>query len=357
MTIREAAAVDGPVLADFFLETPVRAGTEFVLDRRPDFQALLRLRGESRTFVAVDDARVVGTITALWHDVDDGGRSLRIGEIADLRIAPSARGGPAAARLIGSLRAVFADAGVDWVTALIGEHNAAAAGLVGGRAGLPRLTRIARYASAHLPAFAVPRRAAIDGVTVRSARPDDAPALAAFVARVTTPRPFAPSTAFPWPDPSGQHRVWVAERRDRRLIGALAVWDGASVRAIRIVRYSAADQVLRAVTALAGLAGLAVPLPAPGGTLGTWASRWCGVEGGATDVAGMLVGQALRDAAGARRHVVQMNHAEDDPLRAALRWLPHSVYWTGVFAAPLTDRGRAMRLDGRAMCFADLALV
>lgn len=88
-----------------------------------------------------------------------------------------------------------------------------------------------------------------------------------------------------------------------------------------------------------------------------WASRWCGVDGGDPAVAGALVRAALRDGALARRHVLQMNHAEDDPLRAALRWVPHSVYWTGVFAAALTDRGRATNLERRAMCFADLALV
>src|SRR6185437_4977109 len=72
ISVREATPEDGRALIDFLRMTPLSAGTEFVLDRSPDFSALLRLRGTSRTFLAVSHERLAGTVTALWHDARDG---------------------------------------------------------------------------------------------------------------------------------------------------------------------------------------------------------------------------------------------------------------------------------------------
>jgi hypothetical protein len=357
MNIREADEADGPALVQFFLETPMRAGTEFVLDRSPDFRALLRLRGRFRTFVAFAGDRVAGTITTLWHERLCGELSLYVGEIADLRVARWARGGQLTARLLTVARDAFASERTDWIVCLIGENNRDALGLVRGKAGFPALRPLGRYASTHYPAFRVPAARNGRGVHVRTAGGADAQLLADLVAALTFARSFSPPDPFPWPDPEAQHRGWIAMNADARPIGALVVWDGMPVRRIRVVRYGGSDHALRAVMALAALAGVATALPPPGGALRLWASRWFGVVGADPLVARALVRAAVRAAALRGQHVLQINLAEDDPLLRALPSLPHSVYWTWVYACQFGTSGDATLPDRHRMCFADLALV
>lgn len=357
MIVREACPEDGPALVRFFLETPMRAGTEFVFDRSPDFAALLRLRGRHRTFVALSGESVAGSVTTLWHEGYVGDKALCVGEIADLRVAAWARGGTLTARLLAVARDAFVSERTDWVVCLIGENNQDAVRLVAGKAGFPPLRPLARYASAHFPAFRVPAAAKRGGVQVRTAGPEDAELLMDLVRELSIRRPFSPPNPFPWPDPTGQHRGWIASSADGRPLGALITWDGMSVRRIRVVRYSAADQLFRAAMAAAALAGVARALPAPGGPMRLWASRWFGVVGSDARAARVLVRTALRAAALAGQHVLQINLAEDDPLFCALPALPHSVYWTKVYACPMVIPDDATPRNGSRMCFADLALV
>ena len=142
-----------------------------------------------------------------------------------------------------------------------------------------------------------------------------------------------------------------------RPVGAVVIWDGMSVRRIRVVRYSMADHLFRAGMMLAALVGAATAPPAPGGVLRLWASRWFGVVGSDARAARVLVRTALHTAALAGQHVLQINLAEDDPLFRALPVLPHSVYWTRVYACPFGVPGDAALLHGSRMCFADVALV
>jgi len=357
MIIREAGPDDGPTLVRFFLETPMRAGTEFVFDRSPDFEALLRLRGRHRTFVALSGQTIAGSITALWHEGYDGDRALRVGEIIDLRVATWARGGTLTARLLAAAREAFSSERTDWVVCLIGEHNRDAIGLVAGKAGFPPMKPMARYASVHFPAFRVPAVAKRGGVHVRAAGPKDAELLMGLARELDAPRPFRPPHPFTWPDPAGQHQGWIAVSAEGRPLGALITWDGMSMRRIRVVRYSAADQLFRAAMAVASRVGAAQALPSPGGSMRLWASRWFGVVESNARAARVLVRTALRAAALAGQHVLQINLAEDDPLRRALPALPHSVYWTMVYACPMEAPGAVTLHDDGRMCFADLALV
>jgi hypothetical protein len=357
MIIREAGPDDGPTLVRFFLETPMRAGTEFVFDRSPDFGALLRLRGRHRTFVALSGQTIAGSITALWHEGYDGDRTLRVGEIIDLRVATWARGGTLTARLLAAARDAFSSERTDWVVCLIGENNRDALGLVAGKAGFPPMRPLARYASAHFPAFRLPAAAKRGGVHVRTAGPQDAELLMGLAEELDARRPFRPPHPFPWPDPTGQHQGWIAVSAEGRPLGALITWDGMSVRRIRVVRYSVADQLFRVAMAVAARVGAAQALPAPGGPIRLWASRWFGVVESNARAARMLVRTALRAASLAGQHVLQVNLAEDDPLCRTLPALPHSVYSTIVYACPIGAGGEATLLDDGAMCFADLALV
>ena len=351
--VREAGPGDGRALVDFLLRTPLRAGTEFVLDRSPDFTALLRLRGESRTFLAYAGSALAGTATALWHDVPNGRGSVRVGEVVDLRVAEWARGGPAAARVLRAVHDAFGAAGVDWAVSLIGDRNAAAAPLVHGKAGLPALRRLARYASVHFIACRLPAPRWPSGIAIREAARGDAAAVRDLMEETFAER-RASRPPLPWPDPAGMHRAWVALDTSGRPWGVLILWDGVGVRRIRVTRYRGVDHLFRAGVALAAGLGLAAPLPAPGDVLRLWASRWFGVRGDRRDVARALVQAALRCAAREGLHVVQINLREGDPLLGALPLAPRSCYWSTLYGCQL---GGSDDRAPEATYHADVALV
>jgi hypothetical protein len=351
---------DGDALASLFLEAPVEAGTAFVFDRRPDFFALLRMRGESRTFVAMDGARVVGAATALWHDARDGVQVVRVGEVADLRVAHSARGGRAAWRLLGAVREAFESAGVGWVSCLIGDRNESVVPLVHARAGFPRLVPLSRYASVHYVAWRTPAPSRERGVRVRAARPGDRAALRElFAASRGAPR-WAPLDGPAWPDCERPSIAWLAESGDAtsgaRVEGALLLWDADAVRRLRVVRYGGADLLLRAATAIASPLGLAARLPAPGGVVAMWCSRALAAREARPGVVRALVRTALRTATEAGCHVVQMNMEARDPLLAMLPAYPRSTYWSTLYGAPFGPMARAAPARGEVF-YADVALV
>ena len=354
IAVREARPEDGPALAALLLANPLRAGTAFVLDRSPDFFALLGLRGRFRTFVATLGGRIVGTASAIWHEALDGSDTVRTGEIADLRVAEEVRGGRAAALLLGAVRDALEAEGTEWAVCLIGDRNEAAVRLVSGGAGLPALEPLERWASVHYIALRTFLRRRRSHTRVRGATPGDATALATLIATATPRARLAPHRQFDWPDESGAHRGWIAEDHRGRPVAGLVVWDGNAVRRIRIAGYRPADLPLRIGVGIAAGLGLATPLPRLGGVLSMWASRsLCTLPEGVGAVPD-LVGAALAQAAGARINVVQINVGERDPVLRALPGFPHSTYWSTLYGRRL--RGAAMR-TGAEHFHADLARV
>src|SRR5262249_52446808 len=141
------------------------------------------------------------------------------------------------------------------------------------------------------------------GVVIREAVASDSEIINQFVNASTSERRFSPRPFLAWPDSEGLHRAWLAFDTAGRPLGGLIVWDGASVRQIRVVGYSRADNVLRMATRVGGRVGLLEPLPNPGGVLRLWASRWFGVLSGGAAVARALVNAAIRTATNERLHV------------------------------------------------------
>lgn len=331
MIVREATAADWPDIAEFFLATPLQSGTSFVLDRRPDFGALPALRGQFRTFMVFQRQRLVGTATALWHAARDGPDTATLGEIIDLRVAPCARGGRAISHLLHAVYAVFVAERVDWIVCLIGKHNRAAIPTVAGRVGLPRLEFLEDFASVHFIAGRIPRLFAATGVAVRVAGPSDASLLTELCAESYATRRFSPSESFEWPDPTGRYRAWLAFEPDGTPCGALVIWDGESVRRLRIVRYSSADLPLRIAVGVAALWGLANPLPAPNAVFGLWASSVVAVRQDDGRTLRALLDAALSAAVAAGQNVLQLNLSAQDPLLRRLPPYPRSTYWSTLY--------------------------
>jgi hypothetical protein len=354
--LREATADDWPQVADLFLATPMRSGTSFVLDRRPDFGALPGLRGRFRTFVVVREQRVAGTVTALWRPARDGARSITVGEVIDLRVAEWARGGRVAFHLLRAVHEVFAAERVDWILCLIGKHNQAATGITARNIGLPTLAPLEDFASIHFIAVRTPPLVATRGLTVRAAVRSDASLVAEFCAAQNATERFAPPDAIPWPDPTERHRAWLAFGPDGTPYGALLAWDGEALRRLRIVRYRTADLPLRAAIGVAAKLGLSVPLPAHGEALRLWATRLVAIRTGGAHTLRALVDAALCSAVAAGRNVLQLNLHGRDPLLRRLPLYPRSTYWTTLYGGP-RDRGPVVPYCSTERYYGDIARV
>jgi hypothetical protein len=332
--VHEAAASDWPALAEFLLATPLEAGAAFVLDRRPDFGALPRLRGEFRSIVARRDGVITGMVTVLWHPALDGADMLLVGEIIDLRVAPWARHGSTTIRLLRAAHATLLEQRVDWITCLIGRQNQAAISLLGRRVGLPMLAPLDEVASVHFMAWRAPLARGNTRVQVRKACASDAPLLREFCAAAYASERLAPVEALAWPDPGERHRAWIAFDSCNRPSGALLLWDPEPVRRIRVLRYRSTDLPVRLLAGVLARFGRAAPLPAPGDVLGVWASRMVSIRHGGAATLRCLLDAALGAAAEAGRNVVQLNLHADDPLLRMLPPYPRATYWSTLYGAP-----------------------
>jgi hypothetical protein len=356
MRVREATADDWQRVTDLFLATPLRSGTSFVLDRRPDFRALPGLRGSFRTFVINQEQRVAGTVTALWRPARYEARRITVGEVIDLRVAKWARGGRVAFHLLRAVHEVFIAQRVDWILCLIGKHNLAAASITARKVGLPPLTPLEEFASVHFLALRTPRWPATRDLIVRAAEQSDASLLAElYVAQSATER-FAPTDAIPWPDPAGQHRAWLAFGPDGTFYGALVVWDGNALRRLRIVRYRTGDLPLRAATCAAATFGWGARLPAPGEVLRLWATRLVAIRCGGARTLRALLDAALTGAAEAGQHVLQLNLHGRDLLLHQLPPYPRSTFWTTLYGGP-RDGSPVAPTDPAGRYHADIARV
>lgn len=353
IVVREAGTEDGPSLVRLFAAAPVRAGTDFILDRGPDFFGLLRARGQFRTFIAEEDGRLAGSATALWHDARESGASERVGEIVDVRAAEWARGGRAVIPLLNAVSDAFRAAHVDWAVCLIADRNRAAASLVRGAWGFPIFEALHRWASVHYMAVRAPL-AGIRRVRIREAVPSDASILGELSATTTGSWRLAPPELFAWPDPAARHRAWIAEDYSGRAIAGLVIWDASDFRRVQIAKYALRDLPMRMALTVAAPLGAAVPLPAPGGVLSMWAARWIGAVRGSETAVGGLVHAGLRAAVRAGIHVVQINVPAGDAVLTSLPSLPRSTFWSTLFGLRLS--AQASPAEGQTF-YADLARV
>jgi hypothetical protein len=326
LIVREATTSDWPAVTQFFLSTPLESGAVFILDRRPDFGALPTLRGAFRTFLAFEGDRLAGTVTALCRHARVRDHPVIVGEVIDFRVAAWARGGRAAFLLLRAARDAFDAYGVDWITCLIGDHNLTTLPLIARRAGFPALQVLARFASVHFISWRVPAFTERNGLTMRLATVEDAATVAELSAETLGQELLTPRESIGWPDPTGQHRAWIASAPDGTPSGMLLVWDGDSARRFRILRYRTADLPLRCGMRVGALAGIASSLPSPGGVLGMWASRVATIRRGGSVTLRALLRSALRDATAEGRSVVQLNLNALDPLLRELPKYPKSTF-------------------------------
>jgi hypothetical protein len=299
------------------------------------------MRGEHRTFIALQGGRVAGAATALWRQARDGRGTMTVGEVMDLRVAPWARGGRIAFQLLHALHEVFIAQQVDWILCLIGKHNHAASGITAGKGGFPCLLPLEEFASVHFMALRAVARASNlhvrrghgrgRGLAGRALR-------AGAGARAIRSRRGRALARY-----GGEDHAWIAFGPDGAPRGALVAWDGEAVRRLRIMQYRAADLPLRAAMGVTAWLGLSPSLPAPGEVLRMWATRLVTVRSGGADTLRALILAALASGVSAGRNVVQVNLRARDPLLTQLPPYPRSTYWSTLYGGPLHERTRNPR--------------
>ena len=343
MIVREATPDDGPALVRLFLETPLAAGTSFVIDRAPDFFATVRPQTRAQTFVADDGGVLVGVVTGVWRTVVDDERHASVGEIVDLRVAPHVRRRGVAYDLLTRIKSVFEATDIDWATCLVADRNAAVAGLVRGAGELPLFEPVDRWLSAHFIAWRMPRAGRRASLRVRRATSTDRQIVDAMQTDLTRDWRLRESHgAMPDDDPADYH-TWIAESAGGDPLGGIVLRDGTRSRRIRVAKYGAGDRALR----------VAVKVAARMGVLRLWASTWLGAVRPEPVVVRALLLAALREAARAGIHVVQINLSARDPIRVVLPSLPGSRFWSTLFA--LRRRASSRPIGPGEICHVDIA--
>lgn len=122
---------------------PFGPGRRFRIDHGSDCLRFFRASGTAVRFLAEADGEVLGTLTATIRRLrEPGGRERTAAYLGDLKVAPSARGGPALARLA---RAALTElAGVGAAFAVVMDGTEPTPDRYTGRAGLPALTALGR---------------------------------------------------------------------------------------------------------------------------------------------------------------------------------------------------------------------
>src|SRR3954469_20823949 len=88
---RLATHHDNQQLLDLTASTGMQGDISLLIDRQPDFFRLLKKRGETKVFVAVDNERIIGSLSVSSQLVYVGGKVLPVQYIGDFKVYESYR--------------------------------------------------------------------------------------------------------------------------------------------------------------------------------------------------------------------------------------------------------------------------
>lgn len=89
ITYRKAKIEDNQQLIDLTATSGMTGDVALRIDRQPDFFSLLKLRGESKVFVALNNEIIIGVICVSLQHVYVGGQVFPIQYVGDLKVAES----------------------------------------------------------------------------------------------------------------------------------------------------------------------------------------------------------------------------------------------------------------------------
>ena len=334
------------------------AAVSLSIEREPDFFALSRARGCPRTLVAEAEGRIVGCVSVARRPARVAGRASEVAYIADLKVAPAARGRGLGARLVAE--AMGEEARTRPPVPLL-------AAVAAGNRPIEHLReRLGAAAGVYdsvdmkcLQLFAAPGSQSA-GVAIGRAGPKDEAELAALLDGFYRERRFAPVF-----EGGGLARIlarspglglsdhWVA-RRAGRIVAAVALWDQAAFKRVRILRLT---PTLRAALAGLAIAARFLRLPAPpqpGGLLRLAFLRHPAHAPGEQAALAALLRSATRQAQAAGHHFAVLTAAHADPVTRCARGIPRLVYRYRLLVGatgplPAADRAATLAFDDAAL--------
>jgi hypothetical protein len=360
-----ATPADDADLRHVLAATPMEGRISVTFRREPSWFAAAAVDGPFRQVVAARDlatGRIFGFGCRSIRQAYINGLPGAVGYLSNLRVLAAYRKRGLVARGYAFFRTLHQDGRVPYYLTTIADGNdAALATLTSGRAGLPSYHPTGRYITVVIPlhrsgngADRPARGTAAHDVTVRSARPDDLPAMLDFLATEGARRQFFPcyqAEDFLAPDGKLQGLGWdslvLAERRGR-IVGTLAGWDQHAYRQTLVNGYRGwlgrVRPLYNVFCKLRGIAGL----PAPGSSLRYLLATLPLVADDEPDVFAALLNRVrARAAGGPCSHLLVGLHEADPLLRLACRY-ESARYVTRLYLVCWKEGDeRRLGLDGR----------
>lgn len=145
MDIREAGEKDNEALLELTRLSPMKGVISLCIERRPDFFALVRYRGESKLLVAEDKGKVIGSFSSAKRQVIINGRTETVYYLADFKVHPAHRGSTASLRLVKSIVDDLLGKSAELVFSTASEGNENVMPFFKGRAGIHEWYEAGRF--------------------------------------------------------------------------------------------------------------------------------------------------------------------------------------------------------------------
>jgi N-acetylglutamate synthase-like GNAT family acetyltransferase len=145
MVIREASENDNEELLALTKACPMDGLIKLLIDRQPDFFALLRLKGAYKVYVAEAENKIIGSFALTVKESYINESQEKVGYLSDLKIHPQFRKTRTAWRLITTMHAYMQTLPINFYLCLIARGNVAVEKLLSGRLSIPTALKAAEF--------------------------------------------------------------------------------------------------------------------------------------------------------------------------------------------------------------------
>jgi len=336
-----AAPADDEELRGVLARTPMDGEMVVSFRREPSYFAAGVVAGPFRQTVVGRDTqcgRIAGFGERSIRDCYVSGVAHPVGYLSSLRVLPEYRNLGLIARGYRYFRNLDADGRTTIYLTTIAEGNERALTLLtSGRAGLPAYHAAGSYLTLALPAAGGAMGQANAPVAVRSATPDDLPAVLEFLRTEGSRRQFFPCLgAADFLEPDCMFRNLAVDDlllalRNGQIVGTLGVWDQRTFRQSVVERYSARLRWLRPWYNLQARLRTQPLLPPPGKPLEYAVAALPVVADDDRAVFAVLVSAAARRTASLSVPYLLVGLHETDPLLPEVRRRAIASYVTRLY--------------------------
>jgi GNAT superfamily N-acetyltransferase len=144
-SLRFANENDNDQLTELASATGMNGETALRIDRAPDFFELLRMRGESKVLVAVENNRIVGSVSVSKQYAYIGGKIYPVYYVADFKVIPELRNKGIGIMLCGELARYVIGANGDIVFLTVARGNTKPLPFFRNRKGVPDFENIGKF--------------------------------------------------------------------------------------------------------------------------------------------------------------------------------------------------------------------